>query len=499
METLQSESGQLDPGKYPAGRVAASGLPQGWPCLLLFGALGVSVAVYAAVTPPDWALHWAGNLSGTHELRLRLGVLGGALAVCARVFGRLRRPVWRLGMCTVAWVALAEALCPTTPVAALGGFAALLALLLVLAIGPFVTSAPAPAPGGEPERVQVRRLVAHPDSDTLAPFALRHDKSYAFSPDRGAVIAYRVLAGVAVVSGDPVGARRSWPAAISAFLDECRASGWRPAVLAAGPQARTLWLGRGMHPIEIGDEVIIDVDRFSLTGRPMRNVRQAVGRTARAGVTTRFVREGDLDPALARQLRAIHETWLGHGTGREHGFAMNLDKMAQGLHTEAVVAVAFAAEGYAIAFQRYLPTAIDGRAAALSLDVMPRDPIAPNGVNERLIADTVAYAREQGYHSVSLNFAAFRTTLARTAPEHLRPGPDWWLGPTQRAIHLLDPLIQVESLYLFNAKFQPGWLPRTVLIRSWFDLPWFAVAALGMEFAMPYDRRRVTNRPGDEL
>lgn len=503
METLQSESGQLDPDRHPAGRAAPSGLPQGWPYLLLFGALGVSVAVYAAVTPPAWALSWAVKLSGTHDLRVRLALFGLALALAARAFGRYRKTAWRLGAAMVVWVALAEALCPTTPLAALGGFESLLVLLLVLSIGPFVTSAPAPPPGGERERDLVRALVAHPDSDTLAPFALRFDKTYAFSPDRRAAVAYRVLAGVAVASGDPIGERRSWPDAISAFLGEARRQGWRPAVLAAGPRARPLWLGRGMHPIEIGDEVIIEVDGFSLAGRPMRNVRQAVGRTARAGVSTRFVRERDLDPVLSGQLRRIHETWLDHGPGREHGFAMNLDAMALGRHGDALVAVAFAAEGYAVAFQRYLPAAMDGRAPVLSLDVMPRDPIAPNGVNERLIVDTVEYARLHGYRAVSLNFAAFRTTLARTAPERPWASTQWWLKPTQRTIHLLDPLIQVESLYLFNAKFRPGWLPRTVLIRSWFDLPWFALAAFGLEFALPYDRRRALSlperEPDDEL
>jgi lysyl-tRNA synthetase, class II len=498
METLQSESGQLDPEHLPAGRAEPSGPPQGWPYLLLFGALGVSVAVYAAVTPPGWALDWAQKLSGTHEIRVRLALLGLAFALGARLFGRYRRTAWRLGLWMVAWVVLAEALCPTTPLAALGGFESLLALLLVLSTGPFVTSAPAPRPGGEAQREQVRSLVAHPDSDTLAPFALRFDKSYAFSPDRRSVIAYRVLAGVAVVSGDPIGERRHWPAAISAFLDETRLRGWRPAVLAAGPQARTLWLARGMHPIEIGDEVIIDVDEFSLAGRPMRNVRQAVGRTVRAGVTTRFIREDELDPVLSRQLLRIHQTWLDHGPGREHGFAMNLDAMALGRHGDALVAVAFAAEGYAVAFQRYLAAGTDGRAPALSLDVMPRDPIAPNGVNERLIADTVEYARRHGYSAVSLNFAAFRTTLSRTPPERAWATSEWWLRPLQRTIHLLDPLIQVESLYLFNAKFRPGWLPRTVLVRSWFDLPWFAMAAFGLEFALPYDRRRAASIPEPE-
>jgi lysyl-tRNA synthetase class 2 len=59
-----------------------------------------------------------------------------------------------------------------------------------------------------------------------------------------------------------------------------------------------------------------------------------------------------------------------------------------------------------------------------------------------------------------------------------------------RMLHLLDPLIQVESLYLFNAKFRPGYVRRNVLLGSWLALPVVLTALLGLEFALPYDRRR---------
>jgi lysyl-tRNA synthetase class 2 len=369
----------------------------------------------------------------------------------------------------------------------INGLALLSGALVIVMTGWLLASAPAPGPGGRAQRAIMRAMVSHPDSETLAPFALRYDKSYVFSEDRRAAIGYRVLAGMAVAGGDPLGARESWSGAVEEFCRLVERSGWRPAVLGAGPAARPLWQERGMRCIGIGDEVIVDTNAFTLHGRSMRNVRQAVHRTERAGLVTEVILERRLDPGLAGQLRRIHREWLG-AAGREHGFAMNLDAMARGVHPDALVAVAMAPEGYAVAFQRYLPTAHAGQNAALSLDVMPRTPLSPNGVNERLIVDMIDYARNHGYPRISLNFAAFRPLLAqaRSEPESLTRAQ----RATIRAIGLLDPLIQVDSLYRFNDKFQPGWIPRAVLVGSWFDLPRFAVAAFGLEFALPYDRRR---------
>ena len=363
----------------------------------------------------------------------------------------------------------------------LGGITLLMVLACLLA------PARAPLPGTDAERDRVRRLVQHPDSDTLAPFALRHDKSYVFSPDGRAAIGYRVFLGTAVVGGDPIGAADAQEAAVVEFLALCRRRGWRPTVLGAREALLPMWKTHGVRrAIEIGDEVMLDVAGFSLEGRSIRNVRQAVRRTHKAGITTRVLRETALDEEQADQLLAIHQRWLkGHA---EHGFAMNLDAITSARHPDALLIVAYTPDGRAVGFQRYHPVGADqpsGHPTALSLDVMPRDPQSPNGVNERLIVDLVAWARERGVGEISLNFAAFRPIMDAGS------GRTPLQSAAYRAIHLLDPWIMLESLYRFNAKFRPGWQPRSVMFRSWGEVGWLAASALAMEFSLPLDRHRV--------
>ena len=52
---------------------------------------------------------------------------------------------------------------------------------------------------------EAKRLVQEAGSDSLAYFALRRDKEYFFDERHTAFLAYRAVAGIALVSGDPVG------------------------------------------------------------------------------------------------------------------------------------------------------------------------------------------------------------------------------------------------------------------------------------------------------
>lgn len=350
-----------------------------------------------------------------------------------------------------------------------GGLIAMLVTLL--------SPAPAPPAGTAEERAEAARLVDADDSDTLAPFILREDKSYVFSPDRRAVIGYRVLFGVAAAGGDPAGDPRSYAAVVAEFAQLARRSGWRMTVLGARADLLGLWEPYGMRAIEIGDEVLLSTREFGLGGRGMRNVRQAVRRTHNAGVTTEVVREGDLDEPGRERLRALATEAMGGA--EERGFSMNMDALLTGRHAFPVLVIARGADGTPAGFQRYLPSASGRR---LSLDAMRRAPGSPNGLNERMIADIMAYAAERGVDEVSLNFAAFRELFETEERGALERG-------RYRAIHLLDRFVKVESLYLFNRKFRPRYVRRAVLYPSLASLLPIGIALLTLEFGHPASGR----------
>ncbi|NEE50632.1 DUF2156 domain-containing protein, partial [Streptomyces sp. SID8455] len=91
-----------------------------------------------------------------------------------------------------------------------------------------------------------------------------------WSPTGKAAVVYRVVGGVSLASGDPIGDPEAWPGAIEPWLAEAREHGWIPAVMGASEEAGTVYARHGMDALELGDEAIVETADFTLDGRAMR-------------------------------------------------------------------------------------------------------------------------------------------------------------------------------------------------------------------------------------
>ncbi|QOV36515.1 DUF2156 domain-containing protein [Streptomyces ferrugineus] len=353
----------------------------------------------------------------------------------------------------------------------------------------------------EDDEDRLRALLAkHGGRDSLGHFALRRDKAVVFSPSGKAAVTYRVVSGVMLASGDPIGDVEAWPGAIERFMDEARAHSWTPAVMGCSETGAEVWTREtGLDALELGDEAVVDVPDFSLTGRAMRNVRQMVKRIERAGYETRVRRVRDLGETELERIRQAADDW--RGTDTERGFSMALGRVGDPSDGDCLIATAHKADdepgpyGDLKAILHFVPWGTDG----VSLDLMRRDRSADPGMNELLIVAALQAAPKFGIARVSLNFAMFRSALAR--------GEKIGAGPVLRAwrglLVFLSRWFQIESLYKFNAKFRPRWEPRFVVYRASADLPRLGFAAMQAEgfvnLALPLPRflrrRKAAPRP----
>ncbi len=318
------------------------------------------------------------------------------------------------------------------------------------------------------EEERVRALLAeYGERDSLGYFATRRDKAVIFSPSGKAAVTYRVVAGVTLASGDPLGDPEAWGPAIEAWLGQAKEYAWTPAVMGASEAGATAFARAGLRAIELGDEAILDVDEFTLDGREMRPVRQAVHRVERAGYTVRIRRHAEISPTEMAHILELADEW--RDTETERGFSMALGRLGDPADGRCVLVEAHDAQGREAALLSFTPWGTSG----LSLDLMRRDRASDNGLMEFMVASLVRDADRLGVRRISLNFAVFRSVFEEGARIGAGPVLRAWRG----LLLFFNRWFQLESLYRSNVKFRPEWVPRFLCYDDVRDLATVAIAS----------------------
>ena len=305
---------------------------------------------------------------------------------------------------------------------------------------------------GEKE-LKIRALLQqYGANDSLSYFATRRDKQVIFSPDQRAAITYRSVGSVCLASSDPVGDPDSWDAAIEQWMLQARSYGWVPAALSVSEAGARAYNRAGLSIIQMGEEAVLEADRFTLNDTSMLPVRQAVQRVRRGGYTVQIRRFSELDEQQRQQVAENISAWR-HGRV-ERGFSMALNRVNDPADSSSLLVSTHDEAGQMVALLSFVPWGPTG----LSLDVMRRSPDAPNGVVEFMVASLMEQAASLGVRRVSLNFAMFGH-ICEAADQ---VGASAWNRFASRSLGVLDRFLQLRRLYRFNLKFAPLWVPRYV-------------------------------------
>ena len=304
------------------------------------------------------------------------------------------------------------------------------------------------------ERERARAVIAEYGGGSLDYFALRDDKDWFFSGR--SVVAHAVRRGVCLVSPDPIGPVAEREEVWADFTAFAERNGWSLAVVAAAQEWLGIYEATGLRPVYLGDEAVVDCPAFSLDGRDMKGLRGARSRALRAGFTAELLRAQDADDGTRAGLERLVEQ--GRRGEAERGFSMTLSRLFDPADADLLLTVVRDSSGVPQAFIQWVPA---GGISGWSLDVMRRatDPHLPNGLMDFAILETIAYVAATGGRGLALNFAVLRGVLAdgsQTARARV----------SRAAVLRLSGRAQVASLWRFNAKYGPQWLPRYLVLDS---------------------------------
>jgi lysylphosphatidylglycerol synthetase-like protein (DUF2156 family) len=267
--------------------------------------------------------------------------------------------------------------------------------------------------------------------------------------ERDAYLAYRLVHGVALVLGDPIGPRDACRRAIAQFAELARMRGWTACFY--GVTARYLpdFAAAGLASMQVGEDSLIDLPALEFKGRKWQDVRTACNRAAREGVRFELIDQSSAPEAITSQLREISADWVARKGLPELGFT--LGRLSNPPDPEVRTAIAIDAAGTVHGFVTWLPVY---RARGWVIDLMRRRDDAIPGVMEFLIAESAMRFKAEGAQYLGLAAAP----LARA------PRPETSDAPTcatERLVHAcagaLDPLYGFRSLFEFKRKFLPRW------------------------------------------
>ncbi len=311
----------------------------------------------------------------------------------------------------------------------------------------------------QPDTDRARRLIMGYGDSALDRFKYWPDKYQFFASGDVGVVSYGVSSRVALALGDP-SARddAAFARTLDEFLDLCEVNGWEPAFHQVPPNHLPAYRQRGFTPVMIGQDAIVHLASFTMSGHSMKNLRSLRNRAERDGIEVQVI-DPPLSDDLVLELREISDDWLTLEGRRERTFT--LGQFDPAYVRSSPVLVLRSASGRGEAFINLIH---DGAAGELTFDLMRHRVDAPNGAMDLLILALVDLARERGYDAVSLGMVPFVTAT-----------PSEQTALVEQAVaRLAKPMgrfFASQSLFAYKDKFHPDWEPRYLVVRSLTQLP----------------------------
>src|SRR5215510_12739250 len=328
-----------------------------------------------------------------------------------------------------------------------------------------------------PEREKLEAFVSQFGTNSSSYVLLEGSKRYFTSPNVNGFIAYQLSAGVAVIGGDPVCAPADGYTLLKEFLLAMRG---RPVcAYQVTPETLDAFRQAGFRDVQIGNEAIFDLNRFTLAGGQMELVRAATNKARREGVVVSEhhpFAEG-AEPINA-ELHEISEAWLKCRGNHEMGFVLGSLGLEQQSAKRYFIARSKEGTGRIEGFVVCEP--IYGR-SGYYLDVTRRRSDAIRGTMELLTAEILRFLRAEGYQMASMGLA----------PLALLDDPDLLDHPVlTRLMRFVYERVNLnydfKLLYRYKAKYHPHkWEPQYFCFNQ-------RRLSLGMLYAVIHVRNAIT-------
>ncbi|GAA4478157.1 bifunctional lysylphosphatidylglycerol flippase/synthetase MprF [Rhodococcus olei] len=327
-------------------------------------------------------------------------------------------------------------------------------------------------------RTRARNLVHHNGSSPLSWMTTWSGNRYWFAADGASFVGYRVVAGIALTTGDPVGPPASLQHNMREFAEFCTHNGWTPCFYSASPRVAETAHRIGWSAVHIAENTILELDELSFSGKKFQDIRTAINAAKKSSVHAEWVSLATAPRVIVDQITAISKEWIAQRGLPEMGFTLGGLTEISDPEVRALIAIDDDRTVHAVT--SWLPVYECGQPVGWTLDVMRRRSNGFKPSIEFLIASAALLFKEEGARFLSLSGAPLARVTQNPA-DGSAPGQDsrvdaaleWVLDAVGRA---LEPVYGFRSLLAFKSKFQPRYVPLYLVFPDLAALPSIANA-----------------------
>jgi len=301
-----------------------------------------------------------------------------------------------------------------------------------------------PRPDAEELEKAASIVDAQPNADAC--IALMGDKSFLFSESGNAFVMYGRRSRSWVGLFDPVGPQSEWSELVWRFLEMAREQGGRASFYQVRPQTLPVYLDAGLRAFKLGEYAYVPLRDFSLKGKARSDLRQALNRGEREGMSLEVLPPRMSHETLA-QLRTISDSWLEEHDTAEKSFS--LGAFSNDYVQRLPIALVRLGDR-PIAFATLM---ITGRQFEASVDLMRHLPEAPNGTMDFLFAKLLL-------HYQAIGFQRFGLGMAPLSGMADHPLASRWHRLGRLLFAHGENFYNFQGLRAFKEKFNPEWEAR---------------------------------------
>jgi phosphatidylglycerol lysyltransferase len=331
------------------------------------------------------------------------------------------------------------------------------AVALLFGIARLIGHAPheAEAPTDDDLKAAAAVIVAQPS--TYPNLVYLRDKALVFDETRSAFLMYGVQGRSWVAMGDPVGPRDRTADMVRRFLERCDDFGGTPVFYEVRKDRLHHYADFGLTFVKLGEEALVDLQKFSQEGARGARFRQNIRRLEREGGRFRVVPPEEV-PALLPDLRRVSDDWLQTRAAAEKGFSLGFFDAA---YLQRFPVAVIERERQVQAFANIWRGAPQGE---VSIDLMRYHHDAPKGVMEALLSHLMLWAKDLGHTTFALGMAPM------SGFERSPVAPLWSRLGTFLYEHG-DAFYNFQGLRAFKEKFDPQWDPKYLAYPGGLKLP----------------------------